>query len=76
MSDSVVVTVRMRKGRTQEDFQETLSYTMALRGLLGEGSITVRRMKAFAAANEMGRGGVSVAVAAAFANSSVWEGFS
>ncbi len=33
--------------------------------------MTVRRMRAFVVANEMGRGGVSVAVAAAFANSSV-----
>ncbi len=38
---------------------------MAVRGLMGEGSVTVRRMRAFAVANEMGRGGV--AVAAAFA---------
>ncbi len=43
---------------------------MAVRGLLGEGLVTVRRIRAFAVANEMGRGGVSVAVAAAFANSS------
>ncbi len=43
---------------------------MAIRGLLGGGSVTMRRMRAFAVANEMGRGGVSVAVAAAFANSS------
>ncbi len=54
----------------QSAFQEKCSYTMAVRGLLGEGSKTVRRMRAFAVANEMGRGGVSVAVAAAFANSS------
>ncbi len=40
-------------------FQEKCSYTMAVRGLLGEGSVTV--------ANEMGRRSVSVAVAAAFA---------
>ncbi len=39
---------------------------MAVRGLLGGESVTVRRMRAFAMANEMGRGGVSVAVAAAF----------
>ncbi len=54
----------------QSAFQEKCSYTMAVRGLLGERSVTVRRMKAFAVANKMGRGGVSVAVAAAFANSS------
>ncbi len=49
--------------------QEKCSYTMTVRGLLGEGSVTVRRMRAFALANEMGWGGVSMAVAAAFANS-------
>ncbi len=54
----------------QSAFQEKCSYTMAIRGLLAEGSVTVRRMRAFAVATEMGRGGVSVAVAAAFANSS------
>ncbi len=46
----------------QSAFQEKCSYT---------GSVTLRRMRAFAVANAMGRGGVSVAVAAAFANSSV-----
>ncbi len=45
-------------------------YTMAVSGLLGVGSETARRMRSFAVANEMGRGGMSVAVAAAFANSS------
>ncbi len=54
----------------QPAFQEKCSYTMAVRGLLDGGSVTVRRMRAFAVAKEMGRGGVSVAVAAAFANSS------
>ncbi len=54
----------------QPAFQVKFSYTMAVRGLLGEGSMTVHRMRAFAVVNEMGRGGVSVAVAAAFANSS------
>ncbi len=49
-------------------FQEKCSYTMAVRGLLDGGSVTVCRMRAFPVA--MGRGGVSVAVAAAFANSS------
>ncbi len=43
---------------------------MAVRGLLDGGSVTTRQMRAFAVAIEMGRGGVSVAVAAAFANSS------
>ncbi len=52
----------------QSASQEKCSYTMAVRGLLGEGSVTVRRMRTFAVVNEMGRGGVSVA--AAFANSS------
>ncbi len=54
----------------QSAFQQKCLYTMAVRGLLGEESVTVRRMRAFAVAIEMGRGGVSVAVAAAFANSS------
>ncbi len=49
----------------QSAFQEKCSYTMAVRGLLGEGSVTVRRMRAFVVANKMGRGGVSVAVVAA-----------
>ncbi len=53
----------------QPAFQEKCSYTMAVRGLLGEGLVLVRRMWAFAVANEMGRGGVSVASAAASANS-------
>ncbi len=50
----------------QSAFQEKCSYTMAVRGLLGEGSVKVRRMRAFTVANEMGRGGVSVAASAAF----------
>ncbi len=60
----------MSEVAVQSAFQEKCSYTMAVRGLLGEGSVTVCRMRAFAVANEMGRGGVSVAVAAVFANSS------
>ncbi len=44
----------------QSAFQEKCSYTMAARGLLGEGSVTMRRIRAFAVANEMCRGGVSV----------------
>ncbi len=54
----------------QTAFQEKCSYTMPVRGLLDGGSVTVRRIRAFAVANEMGHGGVPVAVAAAFANSS------
>ncbi len=54
----------------QSAFQEKCLYAMAVQDLLGEGSVTVLRMRAFAVANEMGLGGVSVAVAAAFANSS------
>ncbi len=54
----------------QSAFQEKCSYTMAVRGQLDGRSVTVRRMRAFAVANEMGQGGVLVAVAAAFANSS------
>ncbi len=52
----------------QSAFQEKCSYTMTVRGLLDGGSETMRRMRAFVVANEMGRGGVSVTVAAAFAN--------
>ncbi len=51
-------------------FQEKCSCTMAIRGLLDGGSVMARWMRSFAVANEMGRGDVSVAVAAAFANSS------
>ncbi len=54
----------------QSAFQEERSYTIAVRGLLDGGSVTVRRMRAFVVVNEMGQGGVSVAVAAGFANSS------
>ncbi len=55
----------------QSAFQDKFSCTMAVvRGLLDGGSVTVRRMRAFAVANEMVRGGVSVVVATAFANSS------
>ncbi len=52
----------------QSAFHEKCSYTKAFRGLLDGGSVMVRRMRAFAVANEIGRGGVSVVVAAAFAN--------
>ncbi len=55
----------MRKGLANSIFQEKCSYTIAVRGLLDGGSMMVR---AFAVANEMGRGGVSVATV--FANSS------
>ncbi len=41
-------------------FREKFSYTMAVRGLLGGGSVMVRRMRAFMVANEMGRDIVSV----------------
>ncbi len=54
----------------QSAFQEKCSYTKAVRGLLDRGSVTVRRMRAFAVAKEMGWGGVSVAVTVDFANSS------
>ncbi len=56
----------------QSAFQEKCSYTMAVRGLLDGGSVMVRRMRAFAVANEMGRGGVSAVVAAAFV---IWYAF-
>ncbi len=52
----------------QSAFQEKCSYTKAVRRLLAEGSLMVRRTGAVTVANEMGRGGVSVAVAATFAN--------
>ncbi len=51
----------------QSAFQAKFLYTIGVRGFDG-GSVTVRRMRALAVANEMGRGGVSVTVAAAFAN--------
>ncbi len=54
----------------QSAFQEKYWYTRAFRGLLDGGSVTVLWIRAFAMANEKGRGGVLVAVAAAFANSS------
>ncbi len=53
----------------------TLTYllllTMAVRGLLDGGSVMVRRMRAFVVASEMGHGGVSILVPAAFTNPSV-----
>ncbi len=55
----------------QSAFQEKFSFTMAVRGPLDGGSVILRRMRAFTVPNEMGRGGVSVAAAAAFDNSSV-----
>ncbi len=54
----------------QSAFQEKFLHTMSVRGLLDGGSVMMRRMRALAVAKEMGHGGVSVAVAAAFANSS------
>ncbi len=54
----------------QSAFEKKFSDTMTVRGLLGEGSVMVRRLRAAAVANEMGRGGVSVVVAAVFASSS------
>ncbi len=46
-------------------FQEKLSYTTAVRGLLGGESVMMRRIRAFVEATEMGRSGVSVVAAAA-----------
>ncbi len=51
----------------QSAFQEKFSCTMAVWGLLDDRSVMVSRMRAFAVASEMGRGGVSMAVAAVFA---------
>ncbi len=48
----------------QSVFQEKFSYTMVVRVLLFARSVMVHLMRAFAVANEMGRGGVSVVVAA------------
>ncbi len=53
----------------QSAFQEKCSYTMAVQGLWtgnGDGASD----EGFGGANEMGRGGLSTAVVAAFANSS------
>ncbi len=41
----------------QSALQKKLSYTMAVWDLLDGGSVMVRRMRAFAVASEMGRGG-------------------
>ncbi len=54
----------------QSDIQEKCLYAMDGRGWVDGGSVMVRSMRAFAVANQMGRGGVSVTVAATFANSS------
>ncbi len=50
-------------------FQAKCSHNMAVRGLLEGGSVMMRRMKPFAVENEMVRGRVSLAVAAAFITS-------
>ncbi len=47
---------------TQSAFQEKFSYTMAVRGLLGGGSMIMRRVRAFVVANEMGWDEVPVVV--------------
>ncbi len=54
----------------QSAFQEIFSYTMAVQAFLDGGSVMVSRMRAVALASVLGRGGVPVAVAAVFANSS------
>ncbi len=43
---------------------------VAVRGLLGGGSVIARQMRAFAVANEMSRVEVTVSASAAFASSS------
>ncbi len=53
----------------QSAVQEKISYSMAVRGLLGGISVMVHRMRAFAVPSEIGRDDVLVAVAAASANS-------
>ncbi len=40
----------------QPAFQVKCSYTLAVRGMLDGGSVTVSRMRTFTVANEMGRG--------------------
>ncbi len=52
----------------QSAFQPKFSHTMAVRGQEDGESVMVRRMRDFAVASEMCRGGVSVVVVAAFAN--------
>ncbi len=52
----------------QRPFQEKFSYTMAVRNPLIGGSVMVRLMRAFVVASKMGRGGVEMTAAAAFAN--------
>ncbi len=54
----------------QSAFKEKFSYTMTVRSKSGGGSVMVRRITAFPVASEMGRGGVSVSVVAAYASSS------
>ncbi len=54
----------------QTAFKEKFSYTMTVRSRLGGESVMVRRITAFPVASEMGRGGMSVSVAAAYASSS------
>ncbi len=66
-----MVSVRLKMAM-HPDFREKISYTMAVRGLLGGVSVMVRRMRAFAVPSEIARGGVLVAVAAASTNSSAW----
>ncbi len=53
----------------QAAFQEKFLYTMTVRVLLFERSVVVHLMRAFAVANERGRGGLSVVVAADFSRS-------
>ncbi len=48
--------------------QKGLSYSLAFQSLLGGRLVMVRRMRAFAVANEMGHDGVLVVAAAAFAS--------
>ncbi len=54
----------------QSAFQGKFSYTTPFRGVMGGVLVMVRQTRTFAVASEMGRNGVSVAVAAAFASSS------
>ncbi len=52
-------------------FKKKTSYTMAVQGLLGRGSVMVGRMRAFVVANEMCRVRVSVGAAASASGFSI-----
>ncbi len=67
---SGVCPVRRRARRTASALPGEMLVHHGCSGLLGGGSVTVRRMRAFAMKNEIGWDGVPMAVATAFNNSS------